>query len=186
MKKILAVLSASIALSFAPAAFAQAPAAAPAAAAPSPAALAAARAMLDSMNYKAVMAGMVAQMRQSVPAGMRQGAAAAIQGDARLNAEQKTQALAKMEAELPKVVGMLDAIFNDPKLTDEMLDETAKVYARYFTADELDQMTAFNKTPVGAKMVATMPQLMGESMAMGQRVVAPRIQAVMQNLTKAQ
>ena len=104
MKKILAAFGASIALSIAPAAFAQAPAAAPAAAAATPATMAAARAMLDSMNYQSVMASMMTQMRQSLPAGMRQGAAAAIQGDARLNAEQKTQALAKMDAELPKVM----------------------------------------------------------------------------------
>jgi hypothetical protein len=47
------------------------------------------------------------------------------------------------------------------------------VYARHFTADELHQLLAFYKSPVGAKALRTMPAVMAE---LGKEM-APRIQA---------
>jgi hypothetical protein len=47
------------------------------------------------------------------------------------------------------------------------------VYARHFTVDELHQLLAFYKSPVGAKALRTMPAVMAE---LGKEM-APRIQA---------
>lgn len=183
MKKILAALSISLAFA-APVAFAQKVAApvpaAPPAAAANPAALAAANDMLTAMNYRAVAQGMFAQMRHNMPIMMRQGAMNSITNNSKMSDAQKKDALDKMEKQLPAAVTAVDGVFNDPALLDTMLRETANLYARHFTADELRQITAFYKTPVGVKMLASMPQLMTESMQMGQRIVMPRIQAVMQ------
>ena len=49
------------------------------------------------------------------------------------------------------------------------------MYARHFTVTELRQIAAFYKTPVGVKTLTIMPQLMNESMLMGQQIVMPRI-----------
>lgn len=187
MKKILAALSVSLAFA-APAAFAQkvaapspaaTPAAAPAAAA-NPAALAAANDMLTAMNYRAVAQGMFAQMRHNMPIMMRQGATNSIINNPKMDEAQKKASMEKMEKQLPLAVNAVDGVFNDPALLNTMMSETANLYARHFTADELRQITAFYKTPVGVKMLASMPQLMNESMQMGQKIVMPRIQAVMQ------
>lgn len=181
MKKFLAALSVLLAVA-APAAYAQAPAPPAAMAAPDPATLAAANAMLVSMNYRAVAQGMFGQMRQAMPAMMKQGALASINNNPTLDAAKKKAAIDKMEKELPKAAAAVDGIFTDPVVLDEMMSETAKLYARHFTVKELNEIAAFYKTPVGAKMLATMPQLTGESMQMSQRVVMPRIQAVMQKM----
>jgi len=67
-------------------------------------------------------------------------------------------------------------------MIDEILAETVPIYARTFSADELKQMTAFYRTPVGAKMLASMPQLMAQGMQVGQQVVARRIGPLVQKM----
>jgi hypothetical protein len=58
----------------------------------------------------------------------------------------------------------------------DALKDAPGIYARYFTAQELRDIMAFNKTPTGVKALSTMPKIMGEIMKM---VVAqaPAIQA---------
>lgn len=186
MKKILAALSMSLAV-IAPCTHAQVTAPAPAAAAAiDPAALAAARELLVSMNYRDVVGKMFEQMRKSMPAMMQQGATAAINADNKLDAAQKTAALAKMNKELGPAVEAIGGIFSDPTLFDEMMQDTAALYARHFTVTELRQIAAFYKSPVGAKMLTSMPQLMNESMQSGQRIVMPRIARIMQKLQSSQ
>ena len=59
--------------------------------------------------------------------------------------------------------------------TDLMKDAPA-VYARHFTVDELRQLAAFYQTPVGAKALRELPNVMSEFFA----AIAPRIQAAQQ------
>jgi hypothetical protein len=184
MKKRLAALCVAAAICT-PVAFAQnaAPAAVPAAApAADPAAVAAAREMLVSMNYRVVVTGMLAQMRQSMPAMMQQSAVAAIDNNPKLDAAQKAAAHEKLKTELPKAMAVLDGVFGDDALIDEMMADTVQTYARHFTAAELHQIAAFYKTPVGAKSLALMPQIANEAMQSSQRIVMPRISAAMQKL----
>lgn len=187
MKKIAAIIVTSLALIGAPAAFAQAPAApAPAAAtAVDPASLAAAKELFASMNYRAVMVQTMAQMSQSIAGSVRGGAEAAIAADTKASPEQKQKSRAKLEAELPKVIASMQEVMNDPALVDEILAETVPLYARTFSADELKQIAAFYRTPVGAKMLSAMPQLMGEGMQIGQQIVGRRIGPMMQKLQQA-
>lgn len=42
------------------------------------------------------------------------------------------------------------------------------IYDKYYTESDIDQIIAFYNSPVGKKMIATMPQIMQESMAVGQ------------------
>jgi uncharacterized protein len=60
-------------------------------------------------------------------------------------------------------------------VSDALRDAPA-IYARYFTAQELRDIMAFNKTPTGVKALATMPKIMGEIMKM-LVAQAPAIQA---------
>ncbi|HWE77110.1 MAG TPA: DUF2059 domain-containing protein [Pseudolabrys sp.] len=60
------------------------------------------------------------------------------------------------------------AAFSKAAMTD-----APAVYARHFTAQELRELLAFYKSPVGAKALQTMPAVMAE---LGQEM-APRIQA---------
>lgn len=52
------------------------------------------------------------------------------------------------------------------------------IYARYFTLDEVEQLLAFYRTPVGRKTIEVMPLLTQESMQVGQSwgmAIGPRI-----------
>lgn len=49
------------------------------------------------------------------------------------------------------------------------VDEGAKIYARHFTAEELRQVTVFYRTPTGEKFIREQPEVMKESMALGQQ-----------------
>jgi uncharacterized protein len=50
-----------------------------------------------------------------------------------------------------------------------MIEEVVAVYARNFTAGEMQQLIAFYRAPVGQKFLEKMPSVMQESMAVGQK-----------------
>ena len=54
----------------------------------------------------------------------------------------------------------------------DIVKEAAPIYARHFTADELHQLTAFYRSPVGVKAMHELPQVMGEFVA----TITPRMQ----------
>ncbi len=177
MKKI--VLAACLALSFAvPSAFAQS-------AAPVDADTAAAvKELLVVMHTRDNILQMMAQMQKNMPAMMLQGATAAIKNNPKMTDAQKDEAIAKAAKEIPQAAANMASTMNDPAMWDEMLAEFVPLYARHFTAAELRQMSAFYKTPVGMKVISTMPQLAGESMQISQKVMMPRLNAMMQKMVK--
>lgn len=176
MKKIALAIVASFAFSM-PSAFAQQV---------DPAAAAAVKELLVTMKYRELMMQSMQQMQNNMPAMMLQGVSSSINGNAKLTPAQKKAALAKAEREVPKAAAAFGETFNDPKLIDEMIAETIPLYARHFSAAEIREMGTFYKTPVGAKMLSTMPQIMSESMGISQRVMMPRIRAAMQKVMEAQ
>jgi hypothetical protein len=177
MKKIVVSLMTAFALMGSAPVFAQAPAPAL-----DPAAVAAAREMFDAMNYRETMKGVMQQMVQGMGKAMHDGAAAGINNDPKTTPEQKKAALAKMEAELPAAMNQVRTVMSDPGLVDEIVSATVPVYARTFNADELKQIAAFYRSPVGAKVLATMPQLMGEGMQVGQQIMMRRLQPLLQKM----
>jgi hypothetical protein len=64
---------------------------------------------------------------------------------------------------LPQVVEAMRA------RSDAFVDAIAVIYAHNFTADELRQLTAFYRGPVGQKFLEKMPLIAQESMTMGQK-----------------
>ena len=149
-----------------------------------PAASAAVRKMLTAMDYQRVMRESMKQMIKTMPSIMESGAKAAIANDARLNDAQRKQALTELETTLPAAFAKLDTMFADPTLVDEMIDAMVPLYARIFTVKEIEQMADFHSSPVGKKALAAMPQLMAEGMKIGERVMIPRINAVMSEVVK--
>jgi hypothetical protein len=173
MKKFLAFLLAIAAMSTAPV-HAQAPAAAPAATV-SPAAAAAVRELLESMKYRDMMTAAFKSMQKQIPVMILQTATNAINANPNLSDAQKKAALDKAAQDVPQAVEAVSTIMNDPKLIDDMIAEIVPLYARHFTVQEIRQLAAFYKTPVGAKLLTTMPQVMTESMEISNRIMAPRI-----------
>jgi hypothetical protein len=54
------------------------------------------------------------------------------------------------------------------------MDDAPALYVRYFSADELHQMVAFYRSPVGQKALHVLPQLTVEMF----RTMMPRVQAM--------
>src|ERR1044071_3314904 len=50
-----------------------------------------------------------------------------------------------------------------------LIEQIAGLYAKFFTADELRQLTAFYRQPTGQKFISHLPVIMQESMTMGQK-----------------
>ena len=54
-----------------------------------------------------------------------------------------------------------------------------RIYAKYFTDKEVDELTAFYSTPTGQKSVDLMDEMMREGMQLGMTELAPKITEVM-------
>jgi hypothetical protein len=60
----------------------------------------------------------------------------------------------------------------------EAMKDAPAAYAKYFTAQELRDITAFYRTPTGAKALQTMPKVMFEYLA----AVRPKVQEFQQGI----
>ena len=146
MKRLL--ISVLVALALTAPASAQAPAPAPA-----PEALQAAQQLAALMSGDTVGQMSAAMTAQIWPAIERQ-----------LGPKVDAATLAELRSEFEQSL----AAFSKAAMAD-----APAVYARHFTAQELHELLAFYKSPVGAKALQTMPAVMAE---LGQEM-APRIQA---------
>jgi uncharacterized protein len=52
---------------------------------------------------------------------------------------------------------------------NEIVDEITALYARNFSAEELNAITAFYRGPVGQKFLSKLPAITQESMVIGQK-----------------
>lgn len=147
-----------------------------------PAAVAAVQDLLASMKYRELMVASFAQMEATLPETFKAGIEASINANTSLNAREKKDALALATKEMPNMLAAVKATFHDPSLIDEMLVEIVPMYARHFSAAEIRELAAFYKTPLGAKMLTKMPEILNESVQMSQRLVMPRIGAVIDNI----
>lgn len=55
-------------------------------------------------------------------------------------------------------------------LSPEFTEKVALVYAKHFSADELDGLIDFYKSPIGQKMITKMPELTADSMQIGMEI----------------
>ena len=51
------------------------------------------------------------------------------------------------------------------------------IWARAYTVSELEQLAAFYATPLGRKVLASVPQVMVESMRVSERIIGPKVEA---------
>jgi uncharacterized protein len=51
---------------------------------------------------------------------------------------------------------------------EDLVDLVVPIYDKYYSEEDIDQIIAFYNSPVGKKMISTLPMVMQESMAAGQ------------------
>jgi len=178
MKKILLAVTCAAAFAGAPSfAFAQSTAAAPSAQE-----AAAVKELLAAMDVRKMMLASFTEMEKALPQMMRAQMTAVINADPSASDEKKQAAMAKVEQVLPGAAEAINRMFRDPALLDDMMAEIGPLYARNYSVAELKELAVFYRTPLGQKMLALSPRLAAESMAAGQRVVAPRLNGLMQEV----
>jgi len=69
-------------------------------------------------------------------------------------------------AEIKDVFRAIPEKFSQRK--QELLDQIAALYADKLTADEINEIIRFYKTPIGAKFIQLQPELVQQSMQLGQ------------------
>jgi hypothetical protein len=69
-------------------------------------------------------------------------------------------------AEIKDVFRMIPERFSQRK--QELLDQIAALYAERLTTEDLQGIIAFYKSPIGAKFIQLQPELVQQSMALGQ------------------
>jgi uncharacterized protein len=115
---------------------------------PAPEATAAARELLTTMR-------MADQLKAIVPLLMKQMGPAIVQG--RPEVERDLNAL------MPIMLELVD------KRSGELVEATATIYVRHFTAEEMRQLTAFYRQPVGQKLLEKLPVITQEALLVGQK-----------------
>lgn len=160
---------------------------APARAAPEtldPMAVAAARELLETMRFKFSLAADMKAASNGAEDVLRQIVTQKVNGNPRLDAATRGKALAALEKMMPEAVDALQGVFTDPQTSEEISKETARIYARTFTVEELVQIKAFYATPTGAKLLGMSTRIHGESLAFGRRYMAPRIDRLVEEMMK--
>jgi hypothetical protein len=184
MKKLLLAVFAAAALATG-ASQAQTPAPAAPAAAVDMATDKAIRELLIAIKYREQLSAAFAQVKANAPQMILQMATNAVNANTSYDPAQRKIALDKATKNVPEAVAGVNAIISDPKVIDEMITEIVPLYARHFTLAEIKAMTAFYKTPAGAKMLVTMPRVHAEAKVATEKAVLPRLQKHVEALTNA-
>ena len=115
---------------------------------PSPEAMAAARELLATMR-------MTEQFKAIFPLLMKQLKPAIVQGRPEVERD--------LDALIPLMQELMD------KRSAELTEATAAVYVRNFTVEEMRQLTAFYRQPLGQKLLERLPAITQEALAVGQK-----------------
>jgi hypothetical protein len=115
----------------------------------SPDTIAAAKELVEAMRA-------TDQLKVVMPMLMQQLKPAIVQG--RPEVERDYDAL------MPQMLAAIDA------RVDEFVAAMAAIYVRYFNADDLRQLAAFYRGPVGQKFLEVMPKIMQDSMTIGGKI----------------
>ena len=115
---------------------------------PSPDTLAAARELIVTMRaadyFKTIMPAIVQQLKPAI-------------------VQNRPQVERDYDAIMPLMLESMNA------RVSEIIDQVAALYARNFTAAELNEVVAFYRGPTGQKFIQKLPLITQESMVIGQR-----------------
>lgn len=131
--------------------------------------------LAEAMNMRKTLQDTLKLLQQSMPAQLKQQIESMLAADPRLKPAQRAQLQAKLDEELPAMVARLQRFYDDPALISDLLDAILPIYASYFSADEIRQLGAFYRTPLGTKMIEALPRISNDSMRLSMQIMAPRL-----------
>lgn len=131
---------------------------------PSPEAMTAARSLVTTMKladqYRALLPGILLGLRRTV-----------------------TQDRPEIERDFDAMTATIVDTFSP--YYNRMLDDAATIYASSFTVDELHQIEAFYRQPVGQKLLEKSPAIAQQSLQISQDVSRKAAEALRARLTEA-
>jgi len=89
-------------------------------------------------------------------------------GMEKLMTQMKTQMLGALQKQLPDVPQDFWDRFAQKMDMRDLLEKVIPVYDKHYTLEDLRAVNAFYESPAGQKVLATLPQVMQESMKVGQ------------------
>lgn len=149
-----------------------------------PMAVAAARDLLEAMRFKFTLAADMKSASGGAEAMLHQIVSQKVQNNPALDAAARTRATAALQKTMPEAVEALQGVFTDPQTSEDISKETARIYARTFSVDELVQIAAFYRTPTGQKLLGMSTRIHGESLAFGRQYIARRVDTLVEELMK--
>ena len=129
------------------------------------------RPALASALFLAMMPAAVGGVSEATSVGPKEVAIREIlqlTGSAALSRQVMEQMLPTLKQAVPDVPDSFWNEFMAEVNEDELIERIVPVYAKHFTLEELEQLIAFYKTPLGKKLIGEMPVVMQESIAVGQ------------------
>ena len=78
-----------------------------------------------------------------------------------------TNSLIRRAPQLQSVKKKIHAYYNKYIGWDSVKDEMAKIYAKYYTAKDLEELVKFYKTDLGKKTLETLPKISAEGRSLG-------------------
>ncbi|WBO21582.1 DUF2059 domain-containing protein [Sphingomonas abietis] len=144
--------------------------AAPAAATPDAATMAAARALMRATDIQAQMRAIGPRMGQAVTMQLQQSFA-----DHQLPTELQSQIAGAMQ----DFVGSMDTMF-----TPQLIDQMAAIYARHFTAADLQHLSQMMQDPAMVRFRKVMPDTLAEMMPLIMTAMRPQQDAFQARIQK--
>ena len=89
-------------------------------------------------------------------------------GVEKLVSQLETQMIEGMKAQMPQVPELFWTKFQQKMNTRELIEKVIPVYDKYYTTEDIKAVNTFYESPSGQKLLATLPQLMQETMKIGQ------------------
>jgi uncharacterized protein len=129
--------------------------------------------LMDVMHASALMDGMMGQMKNIMQQSAVQAAGHPL--------DAKEQQI--LSDNIGKLAGVMQQQLSWSKLEPAMTD----IYRKNFSQKEVNDLLVFYQSPTGQAMIAKMPEVMQESMQIGQaqvRAVLPQIQQISQEMTQ--
>ncbi len=107
----------------------------------------------------------------------------ALTGAGQIGVQFTEQMMASFKDAYPTVPASFWTAFMSEINADALIDKLAPVYEKHLTQDDIRQLIAFYRSPLGRKMIVAMPQITRDSMQIGQdwgRQVAEQVVARME------
>lgn len=105
-----------------------------------------------------------------------------ITGAENLTQQILNQSITSMKAQFPQVPQVFWNEFSAGVTADQLINRLMPIYDKYLTDEDIKQLIAFYRTPVGKKIISVSPQIASDSLNIGQQYGKEVAQRAIQKL----